>query len=227
MHTPANYVLIEPYLPEFAGSSRLIVPEYIKNKDINVFKGRVKQVPEQLIYMARKRRDMLNRTKQNPPLDALRSEIVTLNSMGIDRDTDMELEVGDDVWFSSHAYADAKTSEWGRSAFIRYDYIYCAKRQGQLIPINGNILVQPLKKKLSSKIQNTEYTSEDEGVIQFVGKPCREHDGHFFGDPDNLVKGHHIIFKKKFAVKIEHETFATLPQVYHVLRGIDVMGVAN
>lgn len=73
---------------------------------------------------------------------------------GLECKTDMELQVGDRVIFNFNAQEIAKGQGLviGSDILIRYDMIYVAIRNDQVIVINGGVIVEPIKEMIESTV---------------------------------------------------------------------------
>lgn len=73
---------------------------------------------------------------------------------GLENDTDMELQVGDKVVFNFNAVEIAKGQGMviGKNILVRYDMIYAAIRNGEVIVINGGVIVEPCVETIKSTV---------------------------------------------------------------------------
>jgi co-chaperonin GroES (HSP10) len=143
-------------------------------------------------------------------------------------DTDMELKVGDRVIMYYLAVINCISPEkrWfyvenGKIIiFITYNNIYAAIRDGEIIPINGYVLVEPMEdpewvsmqerikqggllvpdmRKLSNK--NVVY-----GKIAYLASPIRTYyDEHKSDENINVKVGDEIVMKKVRDIPMEYE----------------------
>lgn len=106
---------------------------------------------------------------------------------------------------------------------VPYSSIYCIIRNGQIIPVNGYVLVEPLEnKKLSTTIALPESGSEKkysetEGIIRYIGKPVKRYRhpeypvGWVGEDEMDIAVGDHIVFPRHKSIDIQHP-FYMLPE---------------
>ena len=101
-------------------------------------------------------------------------------------DTDMELMVGDRIIFDFLAYQAIIKSTYptiidGKECYpMKYDGIYVAIRNGEIIPVNGVILVEPLVAgEQFKKFETPDYMKKDtlntKGVVRYKGTPIRKY----------------------------------------------------
>jgi hypothetical protein len=96
--------------------------------------------------------------------------------------TDMELEVGDRVIFNFNALDAAKKERmlFGDGFLVRYDQIYVAIRNGEVICLNGGVIVEPQTEEIKAKIIVPEYIkrkkSKGFGRVLYASKRPHERD---------------------------------------------------
>ena len=153
--------------------------------------GEVVSVPEKLVYS----------TKTEAPVTT-------------EWDTDMELKVGDVVVFNYLAVKNSLGSGYWidkDTVCIPYDKIYVALRQGEVICINGIIIVEPeVENTLTSLIipDNAKLKSKQVGRVVYAGKPNRGYrKEHLFTGktgPDSPVEvGSRVVFSWNDAIPIQ------------------------
>lgn len=130
-----------------------------------------------------------------------------------------EVEVGDRVYFNWNQVFDQRNmiakANGGKSFIfkISYDTVYCVIRAGQVIPIGGNVLIDPVWESFESILRPTYYPFKDatgqpavrpkkewiqvktapkhidrEGVIKHIGTPLK-------GDKCQLKVGMKVLYK--------------------------------
>ena len=139
------------------------------------------------------------------------------NSM--DWETDMELQVGDTVWYS---LMEAKNSvqlvcDGVVYKSVPYQDCYVAKRrwvtekigdinistvQNKVIPLNGYVLCKPVN---LPKLSHLDAISEGQidksrGIIAFIGKPVKTYLRDSYSHIDDLCVGDGVLFDNKAAV---------------------------
>lgn len=153
--------------------------------------GEVVGVPEKLVY---------------------NTDPESFNSM--EWDTDMELQVGDVIIYNYLAVKNAlhmKQFIDSETVCIPYDKIYVAIRDGEIICINGNILVEPEEEVVNTFLEvpdNAKVKSKQLGRVVHAGKPNRQYRAYAinFGikSGDDPVKpGDRILFNWNDAIPIQ------------------------
>jgi co-chaperonin GroES (HSP10) len=128
--------------------------------------------------------------------------------------TDMELQVGDVIIYNYLAVKNAMHMKHfvdANTVCIPYDKIYVAIRNGEVIPINGNILVQPEDEWYETTMivpDNAIDKSKQIGKVIYAGVPNRQYRSHAinFGikSGDEPVKvGDRILFNWNDAIPIQ------------------------
>ena len=125
--------------------------------------------------------------------------------------TDNELRVGDIVYFHYLCTLRAKKDGvmFADEFYLRYDDIFCLKRDGELIMLNGWILVEAeFKKPVSLFDIRTKEESENQGTIRHIGS-CNT--GYLEGegkvDLDIFNVGDIVYFGSEDAIPIEYYNF--------------------
>lgn len=132
-------------------------------------------------------------------------------------DTDLEVQVGDTVIFH-YLTRDANVRD-GRILTIndeeyfqiRYDRLFCAIRNDEIIMLNGTLIVEADREELESEFLITQHTnkkSQTRGVVRYAGSPLKGYrdfpdDG---GDLDEVAVGDHIIFRSVDALPLQNDT---------------------
>ena len=147
--------------------------------------------------------------------------------MSLPHDTPMELQEGDRVIFH---YLAIKRSQiqYNDSYVISYDSVFCAIRNGQVIPINGWVIVEADRKDkygdLGFIVPDSTKDQVDEcfGVALWVGQPLLA----IASDPDyspsyldEIRAGDHVGFSPHYAVPLEytlHGELDTKSQLYRI-----------
>jgi hypothetical protein len=135
-------------------------------------------------------------------------------SVTLDWDTDMELQVGDTVVFNYLAVREAMNTgvflEDG-VVLIPYDKIYTALRAGEVVCINGFILVEPEDEVVETFMEipdNAILKSKQLGKVVYAGKPNRGYridvllNGHTAPD-DPVNVGDRVVFNWNDAIPIQ------------------------
>lgn len=88
-------------------------------------------------------------------------------------DTEMEILPGDKVWFNHIASLNSLNieTEKGIYKFVPYDDLIVAIRDNEVIPLNGNILLEEVKKEKASFLDFREDIDYHRGIVRYAGKP--------------------------------------------------------
>jgi co-chaperonin GroES (HSP10) len=150
-----------------------------------------------------------------------------------------EVEVGDKIYFkwrilysANNIIAKAGGTDPEMIVKVPYDHIFCTVRAGQIIPIGGNVLIDPEFETMDDILQPTYYPTVDktgkkmqrpkeewikikqfpedkdrQGTIKFVGTPLK-------GDRQFLAPGMKVIYKNRLRnlASIEGGKYVVLPQ---------------
>jgi co-chaperonin GroES (HSP10) len=119
--------------------------------------------------------------------------------------TEMELEVGDEVYFHYLSSINSMSGE-NRTLeingelclLIRYESIFCAQRGDVVIPINGYLLMDPVR---YTREDNLFYDTEAEknhknlAVVRYAGQPNKEYLESIYHDCDGINEGDVVVLK--------------------------------
>jgi len=143
----------------------------------------------------------------------------------LEMDTDIELEVGDEVAFRYVAHLNAKEDNlyWelgdGRKAiFMDYDTIYMAIRGDGYKMINGWMLIEPIGNTLDDiRAANAglardvkDMSKDGTGVVRHIGKPTRGYKLDYYQDVEEIKVGDVVHFPKSLKTPIEWSSHKTL-----------------
>lgn len=123
------------------------------------------------------------------------------DSKSMDWDTDMELQIGDLVWYS---LVEAKNSVQVLCDGITYKSVpyqdcYVAKRDRKVIVLNGYVLCEPCFKAKISSLDHFSSQQEDKtrGVIKFLGSPVKAFLRPEYSQIEDLQVGDEVLFDNK------------------------------
>lgn len=121
------------------------------------------------------------------------------NSM--DWDIEMELMVGDYVWFSvlESKNATEVVCEGITYRSIPYQDCYVAKRNETVIALNGYVLLEPCFCPVLGDLDHLSKKTIDmtRGIIKFVGTPPNAYIRENFSHIDDLRVGDEVLFEKR------------------------------
>lgn len=102
--------------------------------------------------------------------------------------TEMEIEVGDAVWFTGmSSHSGEKLSFKGKKyILIPYQDLYVAKRGEQVIPLNSNILLEPISKTVKALAYEKVSDSATVAKIDFIGRLNTEYEFEDRQDDEDL-----------------------------------------
>jgi len=213
-----NYVLIKPerykdHVVTPNGTKIYLVPMWEKERHYPTT-GVVMQVPESLYY--------------DPDTD---------NFNGAAYDVDMELQPEDVVLFNYKAVAYSLEVQGQNPAlvdggvFIRYDSIYCAIRNGEIVPVNGYIIVEAETMDLDFTAPEwlelpeimKKNKSKTRGKVLYTGSPVRGYRSRpeLASDSIEINVGDTIMFLAHMGVKLqtdEHQTVGKGRTIYRLHR---------
>lgn len=199
MITPVNnYVLVEPcsgYTDyKLSNGTTIKIDVTFEREKHAPIKGRIVSLPERLIYD-------------------------TNNPRSLRWQTEMNLEVGDTVYYSYLSAMNALSDEDPRRVetsknvqlFIRYDQIFAAERNGEVVVPNGMALIEPVKKyngsrkiALPPRLRNKD--SSVLGIVKYLGEPNKEYldDEIKMPDDDSLKVGDTIVMDRVSDIPLEY-----------------------
>lgn len=208
-----DYVLVKPIIIE-AGIK--IDTDYDPNKHKPNL-GLVVSVPSELRYKGREAAK-LRGTKLRGNLTAKR--LAEVNAETVDLDVEMEVEVGDIVYFPFTALSEAERKgiviEGGY--LLRYDDLILSKRGDEIIPLNGNALVIPSEKEEEDFEVFRDTYRTMKGTIAHLGSLVK----HYFYypehiDEDDVSVGDEVYFRRTYGVPVETEIYRTLDRMYYYM----------
>ncbi|MCK4823444.1 hypothetical protein KA005_47270 [bacterium] len=165
-------------------------------------------------------------------------------------ETDMELQIGDRVIMHYLAVVNCFRKEikkyWAekgrRFVFIQYRSVYCMIRNGDIIPINGYCLVEPIPDRY---IQSLHERADTAGLIlagmneknnkrvvygkvAYTGKPNKRYFDTIYTDNEvNISPGDEVVMRKISDIPAEYEYHAKMDggrKLYRVQRR-DIFGI--
>ena len=176
---------------------------------------------------------------------------LTFDWHGVENETDMELQDGDQVYFKYLAYVNAMPGENENDhkyyevdndpavyILIKYDSIFCIRRQNdEIYPINGYVICEPLDAEdkwhsdiiIQPQITNEIYKrSETFAKVVSIGSPIKKYRSPNVPlDDKNLKVGDVVAIDYACDIPLEVELHQTLPKtLFRVLRK-DILGVLN
>jgi len=193
-------------------------------------KGKVVAVPEKLICF-RERIAELKETQKGARDPIVQQEIQELMRHSLEFDTEMEVQVGDEVMFRymNRLSAVEDGEVLGRDILgeqgvimVSYDELYLIKRGEDVIMLNGWILVEPIQYTKEELIELgggfKKFVKTDEkpgvGIVRVKGTPNKGYVEGIEEGPDVEV-GSEILFRHSLAVPIEYKYHKELNEGKH------------
>lgn len=94
-------------------------------------------------------------------------------------ETEIEVRIGDTVWFSYFASVNCDVLVCGERRFfvISYRDLYAAKRDGEIIPLNGRCLCELIKVDYDSKLAEgvVEHYEKNKVRVKYLGAPNKNY----------------------------------------------------
>ena len=149
-------------------------------------------------------------------------------------DTDMEVQLGDNVYFNylsmNKAIITGRVIEYKEKmcAFIRYDRLYAIERNGVFLGANGYILATRQKAVISSLLEIPNHRNKNEAIVDVVGTPLREYfwekmqsDNPYY-DHGFVQPNDKIVFRETSARQLENKVVRVRDIEYARLQEKDI-----
>lgn len=121
---------------------------------------------------------------------------------GLQWKTDMQVKIGDTVWFyaiTSHS-SEKLTYEGRKFILVNYEDLYIAKRGNDIICLNGNVLLKPIYKITKALEYEKEELDTTFATVYKVGKINREYKDENIQD-DPIIKEGMTVLLSGMAVR--------------------------
>ena len=143
-----------------------------------------------------------------------------------------ELEVGDRVWFSYFGSLHGVDVFVGDELFrlIEYSYMIAAKRDEEIIILNGFVLIEEIEKHKSDVIKTIAQTDKTRGIVRYFGKKREYPSGSQYSDDIDIFCGDEVLIRKGTPdVKMERAPYlATFSdKMYRRIRRRDILAVIS
>jgi co-chaperonin GroES (HSP10) len=143
-----------------------------------------------------------------------------------------ELIVGDHVWWSYRGTTLGVEIIVGKELYLLVEYFYmmAAKRDEEIIILNGFVLVEEIQQRRSDVIETITGIDKTRGIVRYMGQKRTYPDGSGFTDEIDIEIGDEVLIRKGSAdIKTERQkylsTFSDIP--YRRLRRRDIIAVIN
>lgn len=151
--------------------------------------------------------------------------------------TDMELQVGDMVYYDYLTAMNAKnptsSTQFRVNGFdciwMKYNQIYCAVREEEIVPVNGYCLVEPLKTMRSDMFDFSIMDNDHDqsvGVLRHVGSLIRWYRYHKHADSAEYKPGQIVLMKKVNDIPLESKYHESIDRFWRVQRR-NILGVVD
>lgn len=211
-----NYVLVKPDAHFSEHNGLKIADDFEPAKHYSVT-GKVVEVPNRLVYGGYFLKS--NKMGRNLSLGPMNDLFQKMFLSSLEWDTDMELNVGDDVLFRYNVHMACYDDnlivrrDGVDHYLIRYDYLYMANKSKML---NGWVLIEPIewaKEELTSKDGIRTIKKKKEklgmGIVKCLGSKNRDYMNYDRAEVD-IKEGDVVFYRHSLAVPIEykyHKTF--------------------
>lgn len=112
--------------------------------------------------------------------------------------TEIEIEVGDTVWMNHLTVQDYQFQFKGKEyKIVKYEDLVCAKREKEVIMLNGYILLRPTIEKKKALLYEREEKVVKQAIIEYVGSCNKEYQDPKKSDYEELQVGDKVVFLNK------------------------------
>lgn len=155
-----------------------------------------------------------------------------------DYDVDIEVVKGDTVVFhfmtvlAARKHGKTFTQDGKEYVFMPYERLFVALRDGEVLPLNGIILVEPLEEVPSTSLAVPEIAiknSKTTGIVRYAGMKCRGYAGIHkdFGEDPDVPVGSKILFKTQEAIPLQYEFHSIISKNLYRMHRKDVLAIIN
>ncbi len=125
------------------------------------------------------------------------------NARGMRWKTTIELEVGDQVWMNFLTAHDWQFKWEGKNyKVVLYEDIICAKRKGEVIMVNGYMLLKPVYELKKALFHEQNVMVQNQGIIAYIGLKNEVYLNTKQSDSDLLQVGDLVVFNAKESKKL-------------------------
>lgn len=127
-------------------------------------------------------------------------------------DTDIMIQEGDQVWFNYIVSTHTVTLDVDGEMYLLIPYgdLFVAKRGETVIPLNGYVLLEEVKKEEVSFLYLAETDKMDQrrGIVRYVGEPNREYRVDAFSDDIDIAEGDMVQLRSGFTpYRLERQSY--------------------
>lgn len=147
-------------------------------------------------------------------------------------ETQMELEVGDEVWFdylNSENCVVLECDDGNDYKMIDYENIYLARKDGELFPLNGYCLFSDYHIKAKSKFDPSDGKVDPRyGYVEHLAAFNTAYQTKMFSDHIDIQVGEKVMFgARSHAYYIEEERYKVLDKMYRPVQRRNVVAVMD
>lgn len=142
-------------------------------------------------------------------------------------DTEIEAEVGDNVWFyAMAAHSGEKLLSQGKKYVIMsYEDLYVAKRGDRVICLNGNVLLKPIIIHEKALSYSSEYVDPNYAIIAHIGSINKEYETEYREDDSRLKEGMKVCISCIIPRRLEMPPYLDFDgQEYIVAQNYEILG---
>lgn len=152
------------------------------------------------------------------------------NKIGMTWRTEIEICVDDTVWFYAITSFDAEKLSFKGRKFIllNYEDLYVAKRNNEVICLNGNVLLEPLYRTVKALSYTQTMLDATRAKIAFIGSINTQYDQDIKEDDPDLKQGMVVLLsgqQPRFMEDKKHLFFDG--REYIVVQNQEIIGYLN
>ncbi len=147
-------------------------------------------------------------------------------------ETEIELKVGDEVWFdymNSENCVVLDCDDGNDYKLLEYENIYVAKRDGNILPLNGYCLFSDVKIKAESKFDPTDGDVDPRyGTVSHIAIRNKSYQTSIFNDDMDVEVGDKVLFGHRAQrYYIEEERYMSMGAMYRPIQRRNVAAVMD
>ena len=117
-------------------------------------------------------------------------------------ETSIQVQEGDEVWFNfiASTTCDALEVDGELYLLLPYSDLFVAKRGETVIPLNGYVLLEEVKKEEVSflYLAETDKVDQKRGIVRYVGEPNRSYRVEAWSDDIDIAEGDLVQLRSGF-----------------------------
>jgi co-chaperonin GroES (HSP10) len=145
----------------------------------------------------------------------------------VEFDVDIDVEVGDRVWFAPMDGANCDTfyCENDKYLLLKYDTLrFVHKKNGEVFGLNGNLLVKPIFEEEKFIIHTIKRENRKKGIVVYPYSNIRDivSEGNIYPD---FNKDEIVLLDRDWDIRLEDQANQYLDEEFRVIRGCDVCAI--